>query len=81
MAILVRHDIARLDVAMHHTPGMGVIESNRSLPKNGKEPGSGHRLRSGQQSFERRSPHQSHGDVGEAIFVAHVINGHDAGVG
>ena len=79
-AVLMNHDVGRLDVAMNDSLLVGVVERGGDLPQNAEQRIFVGSLCRSQHIFEGRAIDELHEDVGQAVLFENVVNGHDSGV-
>ena len=79
-AVLVDHDVGRLDVAVNDALFVGIIQCCRGLVQHVEDGLLVRWLIAEQQLFQRRPVHALHRDVGDIGLFAHVVNHHDAGM-
>ena len=72
---LVDHDVRRLDVAMHDAAFVRIVEAAAASRRiRALLPAQRFGLR---QPVERGPVHELHSDIGDAIFLAHIVDGDD----
>ena len=66
---------------MDHSPAVGVVEAGRNRPQHIKDVFLlGARLR-GQQMVQGRTIDELHGDIGDVVLLAHLVDGDDGRMG
>ena len=81
LAVVMHHDIGRLDVPMHDALAVGVIERERRLPQDVQHLCRFQCIGRGEQLFEGRPVDEFHEDIRHAVFLGDVVNRNDVGMG